>query len=1035
MYTVREKWNWNASSPVEALYVVSRTHVFYESQATNMSHCCDNKKTVVFRMNVFFCFFFSLLLPLGMASLGQAKPPNILLIVSEDNGPELGCYKEPSVQTPRIDALAREGVRFSHAWVAQAGCSPSRASFLTGLYPHQHGQVGLATWNFRLYRPDIPNIVRSLNESGYRTGLIGKLHVNPEDSFSFDFDAVRKANFERKDLESYARHATEFIGAGDAPFFLSINYPDAHRPWLRQVDGRPAKPLSQDDVKPLAYLGIDTPKLRAYTADYYNCMMRLDSLVGDLLDALDQSGKADNTLVVYIGDHGADLFRGKRTCYEGGLRVPMVVRWPRVAQSGLVCDELVSTVDLMPTFLEAAGVTPVPGLAGESLVPLLQGNDADWRHHLFAEFHTHAAKENFYPQRSVRTARYKLIENLLPDEENPGVLFAFEKLEISPDVINDADDHVRRAYQEMRKPPRYELYDLEKDPYEFVNLAGHATYAATLDGLSKSLHQWRRETNDPLLDHKVLMQFKKEVHSVESKKESRKREWKYPEYFFGDNDTSVSTEQAVSNSPSASLHRRQRPNVLMIVVDDMNDWIGCLGGHPDVQTPHIDRLAQQGLLFTNAHCPAPVCNPSRTAVLTGRMPGTTGIYDNSVIWHEAMPDISTIPSWFQQHGYYVLGGGKIYHHMPGFNRRSDWNQYFDQVFDSHYHQFLNRGEGQSFHWPEGFPLNGLLSVKKLTRPPKNPREFDWGPFDVTDADMGDGQLVEWAKAFLKKPTKESFFFAVGIYRPHLPWYAPRHYFDLYDDVESLSKPPIKHDDLTDVPNGGQTMAAYRREDLDLIRREDAEQDILQAYLANISFADALVGELLTALESGPSKDNTIVVFWSDHGWHFGEKNHLHKFTLWERSTRVPLIIKQPDGQMASLKHTTGQPVGLIDLFPTLTDLCDMPRPQNIDGVSLASLLKDPHARRSRPALTTHGQGNHALRSDRYRYIRYADGGEELYDLLEDPHEWKNLCNSPEHQSIKSEMIQFLPQVNAKKLNRSKKRGKQASVSSTSGDDS
>ena len=251
--------------------------------------------------------------------------PNILLIVSEDNGQELGCYGEPYVQTPVLDNLATEGVLFKNAYVAQAGCSQSRASFLTGLYPHQNGQIGLATWKFRMYDENTPNIVRSLKEVGYRTGIIGKLHVNPESAFPFDFKAISSSNFGRKDLDLYASEAKRFMTAGEEPFFLSVNHPDAHRPFTTQVNGLPEKPLTGDDVKPLDYFGLDNAELRQQTADYYNCMSRLDSYIGDLLQALEESGKADNTIIVYIGDHGADLLRGKRTSYEGGTRVPFIV--------------------------------------------------------------------------------------------------------------------------------------------------------------------------------------------------------------------------------------------------------------------------------------------------------------------------------------------------------------------------------------------------------------------------------------------------------------------------------------------------------------------------------------------------------------------------------------------------------------------------------------------------------------------------------------------------------------------------------------
>ena len=303
-----------------------------------------------------------------------ASRPNILLIVSEDNGPELACYGDPYAQTPNLDQLAAEGVRFDRAFVAQAGCSQSRAAFLTGLYPHQNGQIGLATWNFRMYRRDTPNVVRSLKAAGYRTGILGKLHVNPEDAFPFDMHEIRTANFARKNLADYAKLAEEFATADDRPFFLSVNYPDAHAPWLRQVDGLPKNPLGPDDVQAFAYLGIDPSPMRKAIANHYNCMARLDSLVGDLLAALERSGKADNTLVIYFGDHGADFLRGKRTSYEGGVRVPLIIRWPKQARSGQVRRELVSTVDLMPTFLAVAQAEPVSGLPADRSCPCCARN-------------------------------------------------------------------------------------------------------------------------------------------------------------------------------------------------------------------------------------------------------------------------------------------------------------------------------------------------------------------------------------------------------------------------------------------------------------------------------------------------------------------------------------------------------------------------------------------------------------------------------------------------------------------------------------
>ncbi len=469
--------------------------------------------------------------------IASSSQPNILVIVSEDNGTELGCYGDPHARTPNLDTLAAQGVRFSRAYVAQPGCSQSRAAYLTGLYPHQNGQIGLATWGFRMYNKDTPNMVTCLKQQGYRTGIIGKLHVNPAEAFPFDFHEISTANFARKDLADYAKFAGKFINASSDPFFLSVNYPDAHAPWIKQVEGLPKVPLEASDVRPLPYFGVDTPQLRADMANHYNCMARLDALVGDLLTTLTVSGKRDNTLIIYFGDHGADFLRGKRTSYEGGIRVPLIVQWPDKMAAGQVRDELVSTVDLMPTLLAASGAQPVADLPGHSLLPLLQNQEIAWRRYLFTEYHTHAAIDNFFPQRTVCDARFKLIENLLPNQVNPGYAFTVHKKMADAHVaqaIESSNAEIRDAYRLMERPPRFELYDLKKDPHEFRNLTGERAHAKKLAELKAQLAAWRKQTADPLLNPEILQRLKTEVESIPSKKAGKKHDWAYPRYFFSD---------------------------------------------------------------------------------------------------------------------------------------------------------------------------------------------------------------------------------------------------------------------------------------------------------------------------------------------------------------------------------------------------------------------------------------------------------------------------------------------------------------------
>jgi N-sulfoglucosamine sulfohydrolase len=453
-------------------------------------------------------------------SFGQEKP-NILFIVSEDNGPELGCYGTP-IKTPNLDKLAKNGVLFENAYVPQAGCSPSRAAFLTGLYPHQNGQIGLASWKYHMYRSDPPNIPKNLKSSGYNTGIIGKLHINPESAFPFDFSSIVDSNFARKNMDQYAIDAEKFMTESNGPFYLQVNYPDAHAPFLEQIDGLPKKPLTAKDVDALSYMAVNNKKLKELTANYYNCIMRLDTYIGDLINALKRSGKYQNTLIVYIGDHGADMLRGKRTCYEGGVRIPMIISWPGKGLKRTRLTELTSTLDLFPTFLEIAGNSVPEYLPGKSLISLLKGKETKWRKYLFTEYHVHS-NHNPYPQRTVRNDRYKLIWNPLSGTENPGYGFTLSHtVKISEkELLKNVDPQVRKAYLLMKNPPEYELYDLKTDPNEIKNLSEENGYAVILEQLKAELHNWQKRTNDPLVDAEIARHFFEMVQKTGTDKPRR----------------------------------------------------------------------------------------------------------------------------------------------------------------------------------------------------------------------------------------------------------------------------------------------------------------------------------------------------------------------------------------------------------------------------------------------------------------------------------------------------------------------------------
>ncbi len=402
--------------------------------------------------------------------------------------------------------------------------------------------------------------------------------------------------------------------------------------------------------------------------------------------------------------------------------------------------------------------------------------------------------------------------------------------------------------------------------------------------------------------------------------------------------------------------RRPSPNVLFIAVDDLNDWVGCLGGHPDVRTPNLDRLAARGVLFTNAHCAAPLCNASRAALLTGVRPSSSGVYTNSQPMRHsaALRDAVTLPQYFMAHGYRVMGGGKIFH--DAFRDPQSWNEYFPGK---------DRARPAD-PVPPKRPLNGIPDMEA---------HFDWGPIDVPDAQMGDDKVASWAAGELVRPQPGPFFLACGIFRPHLPWYVPRKYFDLYP-ADKVTLPNVKDDDLDDVPPIGREFAKPEGDHRKVIQYEQWRAAV-QGYLASITFADACVGRVVDALEAGPHADNTVIVLWSDHGWHLGEKLHWRKFALWEEATRnvlalVAPMVTKPGGRCA-------RTVNLMDLYPTLIDLCGLPRKDGLEGMSLTPLLSNPSAHWDRPSVTTYLRGNHSVRSERWRYIRYSDGTEELYD--------------------------------------------------------
>jgi arylsulfatase A len=456
-----------------------------------------------------------------------------------------------------------------------------------------------------------------------------------------------------------------------------------------------------------------------------------------------------------------------------------------------------------------------------------------------------------------------------------------------------------------------------------------------------------------------------------------------------------------SKSPQRSSPPPQRPNVIFLSVDDLNDWVGCLGGHPQAKTPNIDRLAEQGVLFEQTYCAAPLCNPSRTAVMTGLRPSTTGIHGNKE-WFRDLPrykDWVTLPQYFRKHGYAAWGGGKIFHMRDGrFSDPASWDrQYATEV---------------KVAWPP-IAKRYQHGLKEKFSNPVLARLIDWGAIGQSKEETQDWKTAEGAAAILRQQHDQPFFLACGIFLPHLPWYAPKEYFDMHP-LEGIKLPPHIADDFDDIPEPGLRMLG----DAGGILRESGKwKEAVQACLASGSFADACVGHVLDALERSPYRDNTIVVLWGDHGYDIGKKK-LAKSALWEQTTRTPMIIHVPDALSgkASEGKVCRKPVSLVDLYPTLIDLCGLPERKDLDGRSLAPLVTDPETEWPWPAIISHSPQwhgpSHAVRTEAYHFISYKDGSAELYDTVRDPYQWNNLAEDLTYKPTVNELRKWIPKHTA-----------------------
>jgi arylsulfatase A-like enzyme len=431
--------------------------------------------------------------------------------------------------------------------------------------------------------------------------------------------------------------------------------------------------------------------------------------------------------------------------------------------------------------------------------------------------------------------------------------------------------------------------------------------------------------------------------------------------------------------PAFAANPPARPNVLFIAVDDLRDWIGYFGHNPQSKTPNYDRLSRMGTSFTRAYCASPVCNPSRTALMSGLRPSTSAVYENNIDFRPIIPPAKMLTTAFREAGYYVHGAGKIYH--EAYRRREEWDDYLEK----------ERGDPR----PPAGRSEGVGGIK-------------FAPLDCRDDELSDWGIADYGIASLQRKHDQPFFLAVGFHKPHMPWNVPRKWFDLFP-LESIKLPPYLENDLDDLPPAAVRMAHPETDHVPM-QKSDRWKEAIQAYLATIAYCDMNLGRLLDALEQSAYRDNTIICLWGDHGWHLGEKHHWRKFALWEEATKAPFMWVVPG--VTRPNTLCERTVDFMSIFPTLTDLCGIPTPAHNEGVSIRRLLADPKASWDLPALTTYRFNNHTVRSEGWRYIRYANGDEELYDETRDPNEWTNLAAKPEFAARKAELAKSLPKTNA-----------------------
>lgn len=917
-------------------------------------------------------------------AIHAAEKPNIVLIFIDDMGyGDIGPFGNEVNQTPNLDRMAKEGNVLRQFYVSNTACTPSRSALMTGTYAHRIGMDGSVVFpgEKRGLNPKEVTIAEVLKERGYATGCFGKWHLGDQKDFlplaqGFDeffgipysndmWPGNRRGNpvTNRGPYEPLpvirGNEAVAYVSDGadqsllcevvtdeairfieehrDEPFFCYVPHASIHNP-------RFARP---EIVK------------RAEGDSRRANIEEVDDSVGRILATLRDLKLAEKTLVMFTSDNGgAEIgpLRGKKggPKYEGHMREPTLTWWPGTIPAGVTTEAIATTTDLLPTFAKLTGAT-VPTdrtIDGKDALDVLLGK---------------------------------------PNAKSPHPVLYYEN-----DGIRRGDWKLVRT-RKSGKPFVSELYNLKTDLGERNDLAAeHSGLVAELEELLAAHARSIADDTRPaafIEDAKPIL--------TEPGDLPRLRE------LIGMPDVRVGTPlprtpgpakpQPKPTKPTGAATNPDAPDVLFIALDDMNDWTTLFDENNPIQTPNLKRLAARGAFFSKAYCAVPACNPSRTAILTGLSPVTSGVYTNGNPWKTLLPDVVTLPQYFGQHGFTTKGGGKIFHHGGTGTDREDTPS-FDEFFKLRIHSGKPASNYNGYR-------RGEPGVRGLAT-----QSWDWGVHDIDK--QTDEYTVEYVSKVMKSESRDqSLFLAAGIFRPHLPFWAPPESFSRYP-FDAVKLPPRPDGDLDDVPPLGLKMSRTESFIFDnAIKppedRPGSLRKMVQCYQAAADFADEMVGRLIDQLDKTGRADNTIIVLWSDHGYHLGDKNATVKFTLWEKANHVPFIIVAPG--VTKPGTVIDRPVSLLDIYPTLVDLAGLPTKDDLDGVSLVPLLKDPKAEWNRPAVMTQGAGNHPVRSDRWRYIRYSDGTEELYDHDNDPWEHTNLASDPKYASVIAEHRAWLPE--------------------------